>query len=67
MDQKLLEVIINRASEWKSLDLDFFPMEPGILKRILDKAPDLEELKILFNAPLKQLVRPIPLSPSSPD
>lgn len=58
MDQKLLEVIIGRAGEWKLLDLDFYLIEPGTLKRILDKTSNLESLKILFNAPLKNIVRP---------
>lgn len=42
--------------EWRRLELDLFRLEQDQLKRILEGCPKLKSLKVLFDAPFRNLV-----------
>ncbi|GAA5874402.1 hypothetical protein JCM3774_005027 [Rhodotorula dairenensis] len=55
------------AREWESLELDLFKVEPDQLKRLLEGCPRLKRLRVLFDAPFRNLLTLAPSFAACPD
>ncbi|GAA5985918.1 hypothetical protein JCM10908_006331 [Rhodotorula pacifica] len=73
LGEKDLEALISRAEdgggarEWERLELDLFKVEQDQLKKILEGCPKMRRLKVLLDAPFRNLLALAPSFAACPE
>lgn len=56
LSKELLDALLERADEWRSLNLDMWKIGVEDLKKLMDSCSGLVKLKVLFDEPFRGLV-----------
>lgn len=61
-----VEAICEDGKRWELIEMDLWAMDPGAVKRVLEECAGVRKVKVLLDAPFRNLVRPFTPHCSSP-